>query len=62
MAHRVVALALPDVVAFDLAIPAQVFGHPSERGRYSFAVCAERPGAIRTTTNSRCMPMLGWRR
>lgn len=51
MAHRVVALALPDVVAFDLAIPAQVFGHPSERGRYSFAVCAERPGAIRTTTN-----------
>jgi transcriptional regulator GlxA family with amidase domain len=51
MTHRVVALALADVVAFDLAIPAQVFGHPSERGRYSFAVCAERPGAVRTTTN-----------
>jgi len=28
-----------------------VFGHPSEHGRYSFAVCAERPGAIGTTTN-----------
>ena len=26
--HRVVALVLPQVVAFDLAVPAQVFGHP----------------------------------
>ncbi len=41
--HRVVALAIPDVVAFDLSIPAQVFGHYDERDRYSFAVCAERP-------------------
>jgi transcriptional regulator GlxA family with amidase domain len=48
--HRVVALALPDVVAFDLSIPAQVFGHVSERHRYTFIVCAQRPGMIDTTT------------
>lgn len=48
--HRVVALALPDVVAFDLAIPAQVFGHEDERERYSFRVCAARPGLVPTTT------------
>ena len=33
--HRVVALALPEVVAFDLAIPSQVFGHPDERPHYA---------------------------
>jgi hypothetical protein len=27
--HRVVALALPGVVAFDLSIAAQIFGHRS---------------------------------
>ncbi len=48
--HRVVALALPDVVAFDLAIPAQVFGHEDERGRYSFRVCAAQPGLVPTTS------------
>ncbi|GAB7069802.1 helix-turn-helix domain-containing protein [Mycobacterium hodleri] len=48
--HRVVALAIPDVVAFDLSIPAQVFGHYDERDRYSFAVCAERPGDVPTST------------
>jgi transcriptional regulator GlxA family with amidase domain len=48
--HRVVALALPDVVAFDLAIPAQIFGHSDERARYSFAVCAEVAGIVPTTT------------
>ena len=48
--HRVVALALPDVVAFDLAIPAQVFGHADERARYSFRVCAAQPGLVRTTS------------
>jgi hypothetical protein len=29
--HRVVALALPVVVAFDLSIAAQIFGHRSAR-------------------------------
>ena len=50
MAHRVVALALPEVVAFDLATPAQVFGHRTEHGRYDFVVSAERPGAVASST------------
>jgi transcriptional regulator GlxA family with amidase domain len=48
--HQVVALALPDVVAFDLAIPAQVFGHEDERERYSFEVCTVVPGRVPSTT------------
>ena len=48
--HRVVAVALPDVVAFDLSIAAQVFGHRDERGRYAFSVCTEQPGAVMSTT------------
>jgi transcriptional regulator GlxA family with amidase domain len=48
--HHVVALALPDVVAFDLSVPAQIFGHVTERDRYRFTVCAEHPGQIDTTT------------
>ncbi|MBB5084993.1 helix-turn-helix domain-containing protein [Nonomuraea endophytica] len=44
--HRVVALALPSVVAFDLAIPAEVFGGEE----YSFAVCARTPGPVPATT------------
>src|SRR6201995_4831457 len=48
--HRVVALALPEVVAFDLSIAAQVFGHRDERDRYTFTVAAERPGPVPTTT------------
>ena len=48
--HRTVALALPEVVDFDLAIPAQVFGHRHERDRYSFGVCASTPGLVSTTT------------
>lgn len=48
--HHVVALALPGVVAFDLAIPAQVFGHEDERERYSFRMCAVEPGLVATTS------------
>jgi transcriptional regulator GlxA family with amidase domain len=48
--HRVVALALDQVVAFDLAIPSQVFGHRDERGRYAFSVCGVTRGPVRTTT------------
>jgi transcriptional regulator GlxA family with amidase domain len=47
--HHVVALALPRVVAFDLAIPAQVFGHRSQRG-YRFTLCAPQAGPVATTT------------
>jgi transcriptional regulator GlxA family with amidase domain len=46
--YRVVALALPNVVAFDLSVPAQVFGR--YEGPYSFEACAERPGRVPTTT------------
>ena len=48
--HRVVAVALPDVVAFDLSIAAQVFGHRDEREHYAFTVCAEHPGEVTSTT------------
>jgi transcriptional regulator GlxA family with amidase domain len=48
--HRVVALAVPDVVAFDLSIVAQLFGHPDERDRYAFSVATMRPGIVPTTT------------
>lgn len=48
--HSVVALALPSVVAFDLAIPAQVFGHPDEQHLYTFTTAALKRGAVPTTT------------
>ncbi|HEX4015758.1 MAG TPA: helix-turn-helix domain-containing protein [Frankiaceae bacterium] len=48
--HRVVAVAVPEVVAFDLSIPAQVFGHRDERERYSFTVCSLQAGPVPTTT------------
>ena len=46
--HHVAVLALPDVVAFDLATPAQVFGN--EPGRYVFSACGARAGRVPTTT------------
>ncbi len=51
--HRVVALALERVVAFDLSIPAQVFGRPDPDlgpAGYAFTVCAAAPGPVATTT------------
>lgn len=45
-----VALAIPDVVAFDLSVAAQIFGHKDERDRYSFTVCSERPGQVASST------------
>ena len=48
--HRVVALALPEVVAFDLSIPAQVFGRFRDPAPYSFTVCTPTPGTVPTTT------------
>ncbi len=44
------ALAIPHVVAFDLAIPAQVFGHPDDRERYAFSLCALAAGEVATTS------------
>ncbi len=43
--HRVAVLALPDVVAFDLATPFQLL-----RGHYDVELCGPRPGAIPTTS------------
>ena len=48
--HRVVTLVLPRVVAFDLSIPAQVFGHEDARALYEFETCAHQPGLIESTT------------
>ncbi len=41
-----VALVVPDVIIFDLAIPLEIFGRAVERDRYSFAVCTEHPGTV----------------
>jgi transcriptional regulator GlxA family with amidase domain len=43
-----VALVVREVVAFDLAIPAQVFGR--EPGLYEWAVCAPEPGPVPAET------------
>jgi transcriptional regulator GlxA family with amidase domain len=48
--HRVVALAIPEVILFDLAIPAEVFGRRIERKRYTFTVCTEHPGSVATAS------------
>jgi AraC family transcriptional activator FtrA len=49
--HRVVALLNPPQSPFELACAAEVFGTvlQSEPARYSFRICAERPGPLRTT-------------
>ncbi len=48
--HKVVGLVVPDVIIFDLAIPAEIFGRAVEQERYAFAVCTEHPGAVRSTS------------
>ncbi|MHA3700824.1 GlxA family transcriptional regulator [Jatrophihabitans sp. YIM 134969] len=45
--HTVVALVLPGVIPFDLAIPAQAFGQLPEH--YRFEVCGVEPGPVPTT-------------
>ena len=57
--HRILALVLPQVVAFDLAVPAQVFGHPDERDRYSFDACTPVPGLVPSTTGFAVSVTLG---
>ena len=46
--HRLTVLAMPNVVAFDLSTPAQIFGN--EPGRYDFTACGIAPGRVATTT------------
>jgi transcriptional regulator GlxA family with amidase domain len=48
--HRIAVLALDSVVAFDLSIPAQIFGHRDQRDRYRVSICAEQAGPVRTST------------
>ena len=48
--HRITILAVDSVVAFDLAVPAQVFGHVDERERYAVRVCGVQAGAVATST------------
>src|SRR5690349_8705450 len=50
--HRVAALCLDGVVAFDRSVPAEVFSLAWERCRplYEFTACAPSLGALRTTT------------
>ena len=45
MSHRIAVLALPDVVAFDLATPFQVLGRD-----YELTLCATEPGPVQTTS------------
>jgi transcriptional regulator GlxA family with amidase domain len=47
--HHVAVLALDGVVAFDLSIPTQVFGHRDERERYRMVIAGERPGPVTAT-------------
>jgi transcriptional regulator GlxA family with amidase domain len=47
--HDIAVLAIDGVVAFDLAIPAQVFAHSDQRGRYRLRVCGERRSQVMTS-------------
>lgn len=44
--HRIVVLAVPDVVVFDLAIALQVFGGPEQAGRYAVTLAGPAPGPV----------------
>jgi transcriptional regulator GlxA family with amidase domain len=57
--HHVAVLALDSVVAFDLSIPAQIFGHEDERQRYALSICAEHPGPVMTSTGFAIVAQLG---
>lgn len=47
--HRVVALVSAGVIVLDLAAPAHLFGFV-DPARYSFALAAERPGAVMSSS------------
>ncbi|MFF7649910.1 GlxA family transcriptional regulator [Streptomyces sp. NPDC007983] len=51
--HRVVALLNPPQSPFELACATEVFGTvpQDEPARYSFRICAEHPGPLRTTAD-----------
>lgn len=60
-AHRVSILCLERVVAFDLAVPAEVFSLAWDRERplYETSACAPAPGSVATTTGYRIAGLAG---
>ena len=56
--HRVVALALTDVVLLDLAAPTHLFGHCGAP-HYAFALAGVRPGPIRSSAGIEVMAPAG---
>lgn len=57
--HRVVALCLDGVVAFDLGVPAQIFASAATPGGeplYEFATCSPAGAEVRTTTGFSVAP------
>jgi len=62
MPHRVVALCLDGLVAFDLTAPAQAFGlaaHPSGEPLYEFSTCSVGGEEVRTTSGFGVSPAAG---
>ncbi len=60
--HRVVALCLDGLVAFDLTAPAQAFGlaaHPSGKPLYEFSTCSVAGAEVRTTSGFGVSPRSG---
>jgi transcriptional regulator GlxA family with amidase domain len=60
--HRVVALCLDGLVAFDLTAPAQAFGLAARAGGeplYEFSTCSVGGGEVRTTSGFRVTPQAG---
>ena len=60
--HRVVALCLDGLVAFDLTAPAQAFGlaaEPGGRPLYEFSSCSIGAAAVRTTSGFGITPPAG---
>jgi transcriptional regulator GlxA family with amidase domain len=62
MPHRVVALCLPGLVAFDLTAPAQALqlaAKPSGEPHYAFSTCSPGGEAVRTTSGFSVIPDAG---
>jgi transcriptional regulator GlxA family with amidase domain len=60
--HRVVALCLDGLVAFDLTAPAQAFGLAARRGGeplYEFSTCSVGGAEVRTTSGFAVVPEAG---
>jgi transcriptional regulator GlxA family with amidase domain len=60
--HRVVALCLDGLVAFDLTAPAQAFGlaaHPDGEPLYEFSTCSVDGEEVRTTSGFGVKPQAG---